>query len=127
MVLLNLPVYLPLTVRGRAIAVLLVPQLLQGVFSALGGAPPPAAAGARAAPQQQQQAPVLPPHLLQSVSDFLQQLRTVPASSSNAFGPMPVTYLAPGAAAAGATAGGDTCESRLVSFSCSGYGCMHTG
>jgi hypothetical protein len=84
--------------------------LLQGVFSALsGGAPAPVAAGTATAPQQQQQQAASPPHLLQSISDFLQQLGSVPASggssSSSEFGPMPVTSLAPGlpqAAPAGA-------------------------
>jgi hypothetical protein len=106
------------------------PQLLQGVFSALGGAPP-SAAGTRAAPQQQQQqVPV--PHLLQSITDFLQQLNAVPASSSDAFDPMPVTSLAPGAAAAGSTAGGDSlrgacglfvqCELLRVHMQCSSVG-----
>lgn len=59
---------------------------------------------ARAVPQQQQQQPATPPHLLQSIADFLQQLESVPASvpasSSSQFGPMPVTSPTPGTAPA---------------------------
>lgn len=65
-------------------------RLLQGVFSALGGG---AAAGAAGGQQQQQQQPS-PPHLLQSIVDYLQQLNN-PASNSS-FPVMPVTSLAPG-------------------------------
>lgn len=65
-------------------------QLLQGVFSALGGLgqPPAAAAG------QQAQGPQ-PVHLLQSIASFLQQLQGEAAGAAGATA-MPVTSLALG-------------------------------
>lgn len=68
-------------------------QLLQGVFSALGGLGQPAGTAAAAAPQAPE-----PTHLLRSIDEFLQQLQSAAAGPGGDLA-MPVTSLALGGTA----------------------------
>lgn len=80
-------------------------QLLQGVFSALGGlGQPPAAAGAAAGAAGQPAPGPEPVHLLQSIASFLQQLQSG-AGAAGGDTAMPVTSLALG----GTTGGCELC------------------
>lgn len=80
-------------------------QLLQGMFSALGGAGGAAAAGAGAGAAA---AAPLPPHLLATVADYLQQL-TAAGAAAQQLHALPLTARATGAAAGACTTSCEIC------------------